>query len=183
MILLIDNFDSFTFNLVDALESLGQEVLVIKNTTSINELSKLQFDRIVISPGPGTPNSAGNVLDVIDLFHSQTPILGICLGHQAIAQYFGGMVTRSKYPMHGKLTSVCHSGDRFFQGIPVNFNVIRYNSLQAKLSEELVVTARSSDGEVMGLKHPKYNLYGLQYHPESILTEYGTQVLENWLSV
>lgn len=189
MILMIDNYDSFTFNIVQYLGELGSEVLVKRNDKiSLNEISALQPNKIVISPGPCTPNEAGISLDVIKEFYKKIPILGVCLGHQTIGQAFGGKVIAAKKIMHGKTSKIIHYGDKIFSDIPKTFNATRYHSLvidQATFPSELEITATTNDDdtEIMALKHKSYDVYGIQFHPESILTEHGHKLLENFLNV
>ena len=182
MILLIDNFDSFTFNLVDSFEQLGEQVIVVRNDLSVKELKMLKFDRVVISPGPCTPLLSGNLMTLLAQVYNKVPVLGICLGHQAIVEFFGGEITSSKYPSHGKERVVKHFDDLLFEGIPSVFKVIRYNSLTVgTLPTDIRCLAIEDTKEIMSLAHDNYSIVGIQYHPESVLTEHGLKMLSNWL--
>jgi anthranilate synthase/aminodeoxychorismate synthase-like glutamine amidotransferase len=187
MLLVIDNYDSFTYNLVQYLGELGAEIRVFRHDAiTLEEIAALGPDRIVISPGPGTPDDAGISLDLIKRFHRTTPILGVCLGHQAIGQAFGGRVSRAKRQMHGKTSEITHDGRGVFKGLPPRFLATRYHSL-AVLEEgfpaELEVSARADDGEIMGLRHRRFPVEGVQFHPESVLTDQGKVLLANFLSL
>lgn len=190
MLLMIDNYDSFTYNVVQYLGELGADVHVIRNDElSIAEIEALQPERIVVSPGPCTPNEAGVSLEVIRHFAGKLPILGVCLGHQSIGQAFGGDVVRARQAMHGKTSPVFHKDQGVFEGLNHPLTVTRYHSLVVKLEtlpEELEVTAwtQHADGsvdEIMGLRHKALNIEGVQFHPESILTEQGHELLANFL--
>ena len=191
MILMIDNYDSFTFNIVQYLGELGADVVVKRNDeVSIDEIEKLNPDRIVISPGPCTPNEAGVSIDVVKNFYQQKPILGVCLGHQTIGQAFGGKIVSAKRIMHGKTSKINHDGDHLFENIQQNFTATRYHSLvidEESLPDSLIITARTdeseNESEIMGIRHKEYRLFGVQFHPESILTESGHKLLENFLNV
>lgn len=187
MILVIDNYDSFTFNLVQYLGELGADLQVYRNDAlTIDQIRELAPEKIIISPGPCTPNEAGISLDVIRAFGATTPILGVCLGHQSIGQVYGGTVCRAPYLMHGKVSQIYHKGEGLFEGIPNPFTATRYHSLIVRredLPEDLIVTAETEDGIVMGLKHKEHPVYGLQFHPESILTEGGKEMLKNFLDL
>lgn len=186
MILMIDNYDSFTYNLVQYFGELGCEIVVYRNDQiTLAEIEALRPDHIVISPGPGDPDDAGISLAVIEHFHQTTPILGVCLGHQAIGQAFGGKVVRADNLMHGKVSAMEHDGQGVFRGIPSPFTATRYHSLivHEQLPDCLQVTARTVDGEMMGLRHTDYPTVGVQFHPESILTEHGHQLLQNFLEM
>ena len=189
MILMIDNYDSFTFNIVQYLGELGAEVFVKRNNEiTIEQINTLNPDRIVISPGPCTPNDAGISLDVVKNFYKQKPILGVCLGHQTIGQAFGGKIVSAKRIMHGKTSNITHNEKDLFDSIAQNFTATRYHSLvidEQSLPDCLLVTARSDDteSEIMGIRHKEYNLFGVQFHPESILTQSGHKLLENFLNV
>jgi len=191
MILMIDNYDSFTFNIVQYLGELGADVVVKRNDeVSIDEIEKLNPDRIVISPGPCTPNEAGVSIDVVKNFYQKKPILGVCLGHQTIGQAFGGKIVSAKRIMHGKTSKINHDGDYLFENIQQNFTATRYHSLvidEGSLPDSLIITARTdeseNESEIMGIRHKECRLFGVQFHPESILTESGHKLLENFLNV
>jgi len=185
MILVIDNYDSFTYNLVQYLGELGEEVVVKRNDEiSLDEIAAMRPDHIVISPGPCTPNEAGISLSVIDRFKGEIPILGVCLGHQSIGQAFGGDVVRAERLMHGKTSPIRHDGSGLFAGLPNPFTATRYHSLIVKretLPAELEITAETDEGEIMGLRHKQYPIEGVQFHPESIITEHGLTMLRNFI--
>lgn len=187
MILVIDNYDSFTYNLVQYLGEMGAHVEVFRNDViSVGQMRKLAPERLLISPGPGMPSGAGVTLEAIRAFAGKIPILGVCLGHQAIGEAFGGKVTRAPYIMHGKTTEVCHDSQTIFRGLPYRFRATRYHSLVVEregLPDILEVSATSPDGIVMGLRHRKYKIEGVQFHPESVMTEYGKMLLENFLKI
>jgi len=185
MILVLDNYDSFTYNLVQYLGELGAAVKVVRNDeVSVEEVARLHPERIVISPGPCTPNEAGISLELIRRLAGSVPIFGVCLGHQAIGQAFGGKVVRAKQVMHGKVSRIRHDGHGVFAGVPDGFAATRYHSLaveRASLPAALTVTAQSEDGEIMGLRHREQAVEGVQFHPEALLTEHGHRMLENFL--
>ncbi|HEY85720.1 MAG TPA: anthranilate phosphoribosyltransferase, partial [Chloroflexi bacterium] len=186
MILVIDNYDSFTYNLVQYLGELGQEVTVVRNDQiTLDEIERLDPSHILISPGPGEPDGAGLSLEVIKRFHQTTPILGVCLGHQCIGQAFGGQITRAERLMHGKTSTIEHNSQDIFANIPNSFTATRYHSLivDEKLPDCLEVTARTPEGEMMGLRHKSYLTVGVQFHPEAILTEHGHLLLKNFLEM
>ncbi len=186
MILVIDNYDSFTYNLVQYLGELGAELTVRRNDQiTADEIRRLAPDHIVISPGPGAPQDGGVSLEVIREFYRDTPILGVCLGHQCIGAAFGGRVDRAPRLMHGKTSPIYHYGSGLFEGLPSPFQATRYHSLlvHEPLPDCLQVTAFTSEGEVMALKHKTAPLVGVQFHPESILTEYGKDILQNFLTL
>ncbi|MEW6183676.1 MAG: aminodeoxychorismate/anthranilate synthase component II [Bacillota bacterium] len=187
MVLMVDNYDSFTYNLVQYLAEIGAEVEVFRNdAVTTGEIESLNPSHIVLSPGPCTPNEAGICLDVIGRFTGRIPILGVCLGHQAIGQAFGGRVVRAERLMHGKTSPVHHDGRSVFRGIPSPFTATRYHSLIVSpedLPESLEVSARTEEGEIMGVRHRQHLVEGVQFHPESILTEYGKDLLRNFLSL
>jgi anthranilate synthase component 2 len=182
---MIDNYDSFTYNLVQYFGELGEEVRVFRNDQiTVDEVEKLAPAYIVISPGPCTPNEAGISVPVIERFANSVPILGVCLGHQCIGQAFGGRVVHAKSVMHGKTSAIRHEGEGVFAGLPNPLTATRYHSLvveRASLPECLKVTAWSDDGEVMGVRHRELAVEGVQFHPESILTEAGHDLLRNFL--
>ena len=187
MILMIDNYDSFTYNLVQYLGELGEELRVYRNDQiTISEIEELAPERIVISPGPGRPERAGICLELIGHFAGKIPILGVCLGHQAIASAFGGKIVRAKRLMHGKTSEIHHNDKRIFQGLKNPFLAVRYHSLaveEASLPKDFEVSARAEDQEIMAIQHKKYPLEGVQFHPESILTEEGKKLLANFLKL
>ncbi|HEU4434027.1 MAG TPA: aminodeoxychorismate/anthranilate synthase component II [Pyrinomonadaceae bacterium] len=188
MLLVIDNYDSFTYNLVQYLGELGQTVEVRRNNqVTVEEIeTSLRPERIVISPGPGTPDDAGVSLNVIDRFAGKVPLLGVCLGHQAIGQAFGGRVVRAPQLMHGKASEVNHDGRTIFAGISEPFLAGRYHSLiveKESLPQCLEVSASTNDGVIMGLRHRQWKIEGVQFHPESILTSEGKRLLSNFLSL
>jgi len=185
MILVLDNYDSFTYNLVQYLGELGAEVRVVRNDElGVEAVAALAPQRIVISPGPGTPDGAGISLALIERLGARVPILGVCLGHQAIGQAFGGKVVRAGRVMHGKVSTIRHDARGLFAGVPNDFTATRYHSLvvdQGSLPDVLEVSARSEDGEIMGLRHRSLAVEGVQFHPEALLTEHGHRMLENFL--
>jgi len=185
MILVLDNYDSFTYNLVQYLGELGAEVKVLRNDEmTVEAIEALGAERVVLSPGPGTPNEAGVSLALIGRLAGKVPILGVCLGHQAIGQAFGGRVVRAQRVMHGKVSRIRHDGKGVFGGVPADFAATRYHSLaveRASLPAALEVTAQSEDGEIMGLRHREFAVEGVQFHPEALLTEHGHKMLENFL--
>ncbi|GAN71404.1 anthranilate synthase component II [Acetobacter syzygii] len=186
MILLIDNYDSFTFNLVHYLGELGEECDVRRNDTlSVEDALALAPDAIVLSPGPCSPNEAGICCDLIAAAAGNVPVFGVCLGHQSIGQVFGATVVRSPTPMHGKISPVFHNGTDVFEGLPSPFNATRYHSLTlepASIPEELEVTAWTADGVIMGVRHKTFPISGVQFHPESIASEHGHDLLRNFLT-
>jgi len=186
MILVIDNYDSFTYNLVQYLEELGAEVIVLKNDQfSYEEIENLYPEGIVISPGPGRPDEAGLCLELIQRFAGIIPILGVCLGHQAIAQAFGADIVVNWRMMHGKISAIHHDGQGILRDVKSPFDATRYHSLvvdASSLPACLMVSARSEEGEIMGIRHRQYPIEGIQFHPESILTEYGKDIIFNFLA-
>ena len=186
MILVIDNYDSFTYNLVQYLGEMGAELDVRRNDTlTIEDVARMAPEKIVISPGPGTPDDAGITLDLIREFGQKTPIFGVCLGQQAIGQAMGGRVIRAEKLMHGKTSPVSHTGQGVFRGLPSPLEATRYHSLiveRETLPECLEITATTDDGEIMGLRHKTWPLEGVQFHPESVLTEHGKDILRNFLT-
>ncbi|HEY1151460.1 MAG TPA: aminodeoxychorismate/anthranilate synthase component II [Pseudoduganella sp.] len=185
MLLMIDNYDSFTYNIVQYFGELGEDVRTYRNDEiTIAEIEALNPDRICISPGPKAPAQAGISVEVLKYFAGKKPILGVCLGHQAIGEAFGGKVIRAKQVMHGKTSLIAHTGVGVFQGLPSPFTVIRYHSLaieRSSLPSCLEVTAWTDDGEIMGVRHKEYDIEGVQFHPESILSEHGHALLKNFL--
>jgi para-aminobenzoate synthetase component 2 len=187
MILVIDNYDSFTYNLVQYLGELKHEPVVYRNDKiTIEEVVQLKPDHILISPGPCTPNEAGISLEIIEKLAGQIPILGVCLGHQSIAQVFGGKVIRAERLMHGKTSQIKHDGKTIFEGLPNPLTATRYHSLiveRESLPDVLEISAETEEGEIMGLRHKHFPIEGVQFHPESIITEQGKELLANFLSL
>ena len=186
MLLLIDNYDSFTYNLFQYLNELGEEVVVVRNDkTTVNEIENMKPERIIISPGPSTPLRAGISNDVIKHFGSKLPVLGVCLGHQCIGYSYGGKIGQAGQIMHGKSSQIHHDSKGVLAGIPEPFSAIRYHSLVVErdgLPDCLEVTAWTDDGEIMGLRHRQHPVEGIQFHPESFMTEAGKEILRNFLS-
>ncbi len=187
MLLLIDNYDSFTYNLYHYLAELGADVVVKRNDElTVDEVFALRPEGIVLSPGPCTPNEAGICLDVIAKAGGEMPILGVCLGHQAIGQAYGGRIVRASVPMHGKLSRIHHTGKGVFRGLNNDFEATRYHSLTiepASLPAALEITATTDDGTIMGVMHKKHPVHGVQFHPESIASENGHALLQNFLTI
>jgi anthranilate synthase component II len=187
MLVIIDNYDSFTYNLVQYFGELKVDIKVFRNDqVTLEQLQILQPDYLVISPGPCTPKESGISPEVVRYFSGKVPLLGVCLGHQCIGEVFGGKVIRAPFPVHGKLSTIHHNGQGLFQGIPEPFEAVRYHSLVVEkqtFPEVLEVTATTEDGLVMGLKHREHPTYGLQFHPESIFTGVGKSLLANFLRV
>ena len=185
MLLMIDNYDSFTYNLVQYFRALGAAVDTIRNDAiDLDGLRQLRPKQLVISPGPCTPNEAGISMQAINHFCGKIPILGVCLGHQAIGQVFGGRIIRAKKVMHGKSSDITHQGQGVFSGLPTRFSVVRYHSLaieRESLPDCLSITAQTEDGEIMGVHHRDLPIEGVQFHPESIDTEHGMEMLERFL--
>jgi anthranilate synthase/aminodeoxychorismate synthase-like glutamine amidotransferase len=187
VLLVIDNYDSFTFNLVQYFGQLGVTMRVFRNDElSPAEAERLNPDRVLISPGPCSPSEAGVSLDIIKTFAGKKPVLGVCLGHQSIGQLFGGKVIRAPKQMHGKLSPIQHTGRGVFRGLASPFTATRYHSLiveRASLPDCLEITAETADGVIMGLQHKQFSVHGVQFHPESIATEGGMQILKNFLAL
>ncbi|MCA1590413.1 MAG: aminodeoxychorismate/anthranilate synthase component II [Acidobacteria bacterium] len=188
MLLIIDNYDSFTYNLVQYLGELGAQMKIVRNDEiTVDDIEqKLRPERILISPGPGDPDAAGITLETIARFGARVPILGVCLGHQAIGQHFGGKVVRGPEPVHGKPVTIRHDGETIFEGVPDSFNAGRYHSLvveRESMPDCLEISAESPDGLVMALRHREHKIEGVQFHPESILTEHGKTLLNNFLHI
>lgn len=185
MLIVIDNYDSFTYNLVQYLGELGARMRIFMNDEiSAGEIERLAPDRLLISPGPGVPDNAGISLEVIERFAGKLPILGVCLGHQAIGQHFGGRVIRAPMPVHGKPAAITHDGKTIFEGVDEKLQAGRYHSLvieRETLPDCLAISAESSDGIIMGIRHRRLPIEGVQFHPESILTEHGRLILQNFL--
>jgi anthranilate synthase/aminodeoxychorismate synthase-like glutamine amidotransferase len=184
---MIDNYDSFTYNLVQYLGILGSDVKVRRNDhVTLEEIDTMAPERLVISPGPGIPQTSGIIVPLIQRFYQQVPILGVCLGHQAVAVALGGKVVRASRLMHGKVSEIHHDGQGVFHDVPDPFTATRYHSLaveEESLPSSLQITARAEDGEIMGVRHKDYPVHGIQFHPESILTEEGMRILENFLNL
>lgn len=187
MIVMIDNYDSFTYNLVQYLEEIGVAVKVLRNDVmGVEEIQALDPDGIVISPGPGGPDDAGVSLDVVQTFAPRIPILGVCLGHQTIAQAFGARIIGARRLMHGKTSMITSDGEGVYQGFSKPFQAMRYHSLavaEESIPDSLKITARSDDGEIMGLRHKTYCVEGIQFHPESIMTTVGKRLLRNFVKM
>jgi anthranilate synthase/aminodeoxychorismate synthase-like glutamine amidotransferase len=185
MLLVIDNYDSFTYNLVQYLGEMGAEPQVYRNDAiTVEQIRELKPERIVISPGPGVPKDAGVTIDAIRELGAKIPILGVCLGNQAIGEAFGGRVVRATYLMHGKTSEICHDSTTIFRGLPYRFKATRYHSLiveKESLPESLEISATTPDGIIMGLRHREYRVEGVQFHPESVMTEHGKKLLQNFL--
>lgn len=185
MLLVIDNYDSFVFNLVQYLGKLGAQMEIVRNDkVSIEDVDRMKPEKIVISPGPGTPESAGICVELIKHFAGKVPILGVCLGHQCIGKAFGAKVVLAKVPMHGKTSVITHAGTGILTSIPQDLTVARYHSLvieKESMPDHLVVTAFSEDGSVMAIQHSRHPIFGVQFHPESIASLYGMEVLQNFL--
>lgn len=186
MILIIDNYDSFTYNLYQYIGIFNSNIKVVRNDAiTIEEIQDLNPEKIIISPGPKSPKEAGICIDVIKHFYDKKPILGICLGHQCIAEAFGGTVSYAKELFHGKQSEITHNKNSIFKGISSPLKVARYHSLAAvekDLPKELNIIAKTNDGEIMAIAHKKYNVIGLQFHPESIYTEHGKKIIENFIN-
>lgn len=183
-ILIIDNYDSFTYNLFDYFCQIGTDCQVIRNNElTFEQFCALEFDGLVLSPGPKRPSDAGLLMPLIDYFHDKKPILGICLGHQAIGEYFGATLSNSPIPMHGKTSTIHHQHHPLFGGVPASYSVMRYHSLQLEnlSATPLAVIAKTDTNEVMAIAHQYLPIFGVQFHPESILTEHGIALLENWV--
>ncbi len=184
-ILLVDNYDSFTYNLYQYLKSFEHNVSVHQNDAlTIEQIEKMAPDKIVISPGPGTPLDAGISLDVVSRFKEEIPILGVCLGHQVIARVFGARIIKSENPVHGKSVTITHNNSRIYSSLPQNVKVGLYHSLivdEETISPDFIISARSENNKVMGIQHKTFDLEGVQFHPESILTECGYRMIENWI--
>ena len=187
MILMIDNYDSFTYNLVRYFEELNEKVIVYRNDKINNKIiNELKPSGIVISPGPKAPKDAKEVLDIIDSFKGKVPILGICLGHQCIGEYFKGNIVKGVRPIHGKISKITNTGEGIFKGLQSEFNVTRYHSLiinKETFPKELKITAQTEDGVIMGIEHRNMKIYGVQYHPEAVLTEEGHSLLNNFIKI
>lgn len=179
--MLLDNFDSFTYNLVDYFNQIGISCKIFRNNVALSEITRHSYSGIVLSPGPGTPVKAGNLMQVIAHYQSSLPVLGICLGHQALGEYFGARLEKAAVPMHGKIDEIITTGDYLFQGLPKKIKVVRYHSLVLyDLPEILSATAMSTGDEIMGIRHKYLPISGLQFHPEAVMTDSGLSMLRNW---
>ena len=186
MILVIDNYDSFTYNLVQYLGELGADLLIFRNDAiTVSEIDEMGPDAIVLSPGPGRPENSGVCLEVVETLHERVPILGVCLGHQAIIHVFGGMIDRAPRLMHGKTSTIHHTGQGIFASFPSPFTATRYHSLIVRepVPQGFDVTAFTAEGEIMAIQHREHPLHGVQFHPESILTPHGKRLLDNFLRI
>lgn len=187
MLFLLDNYDSFVYNLYAYFQELGQEILIKRpDEISLTEIEQMDFEGIVISPGPGHPSAALLSLQIIDTFKGKMPILGVCLGHQAIGYYFGAPIKKGLKPMHGKISRITNDGKSLFQGFPRQINVTRYHSLVISpdsIVADFDINALSEDGAVMAVSHKKYPIYGVQFHPEAVLTEHGHDLLSNFIEI
>ena len=185
MFLMIDNYDSFVFNLFRYFKELNEDVKIKRNDKiTIEEIKRLNPEGIIISPGPKAPKDMKECLNIIEEFKGKIPILGVCLGHQCIGYSFGSKIKKGDFPVHGKVSKITHDGKGIFKGIKNNINVTRYHSLvvdRNSLGEDLEITALSDDGVVMGIRHKRYNIEGVQFHPEAVLTEYGHEMLKNFI--
>ena len=187
MFLMIDNYDSFVYNLIRYFEELNEEVIIYRNDKiTLKEIEDMDLEGIIISPGPKSPKEAGLSLEVIDRFKSEIPILGICLGHQCIGHFFGGNIIRGKEPIHGKISYIEHNGKDIFKNIKNPLRVTRYHSLildNKSTPDSLEITSKTIDGVVMGIRHKDYNIYGVQFHPEAEMTEEGHKMLKNFINI
>jgi len=182
-ILLLDNFDSFTYNLQDYLGRVGVSCEVFRNNVGLDEITKNSYAGVLLSPGPGKPQGAGNLMQILDYYHDKLSILGVCLGHQAIGEFFGATLTKAQKPMHGKISKITITAESaLFQDLPKSFNVVRYHSLVLQdLPECLEITALSQEKEIMALQHKSLPIFGVQFHPEAALTDFGLQMVANWV--
>ncbi|MBN3520655.1 aminodeoxychorismate/anthranilate synthase component II [Algoriphagus lutimaris] len=183
MILLIDNFDSFSHMLADLVRQTGAELKIVRNDTSLEEIQAIEFSAMILSPGPGKPDQAGNLMEIFEEYYKKVPVLGVCLGHQAIGEFFGAALVKNDIPVHGKVQQVKKvSAHPFTTGLPDTFNVTRYHSLQVEnIPSILEVLLETQKGEVMGIAHRELPILGIQYHPEAFLTEYGLKLIQNWI--
>ncbi|WP_071392756.1 anthranilate synthase component II [Bacillus tuaregi] len=184
MILVVDNYDSFTYNLVQYIQEIGRDLVVRRNNeVTLDEIQTMKPEAILLSPGPGNPDTAGICLDIVKTYHQDIPILGVCLGHQIIAQAFGGKIKKAQQPMHGKISLMDHDQRSLFKELPTPTPITRYHSLvvdEATLPDCLEITARSEDGEIMALRHKRFSVEGVQFHPEAILTSSGKRMIRNF---
>lgn len=184
MILLIDNFDSFSHMLADLVRQTGVELKIVRNDSSLEEIHAIEFSALILSPGPGRPDQAGNLMQIFEEYYKKVPVLGVCLGHQAIGEFFGAKLEKNEIPVHGKVHQVKKTVNHpFVEGLPEYFYVTRYHSLQlGEIPTMLKVLLETPKGEVMGLVHRDLPILGIQYHPEAFLTEYGLQLIQNWVN-
>ncbi|AKP51194.1 anthranilate synthase component II [Cyclobacterium amurskyense] len=185
MILLIDNFDSFSHILADYFRRTGEKVTVLRNNVSLKEVQTYDFSALVISPGPETPDKAGNLMEILAHYYDKVPVLGICLGHQALGTFFGAGLVRSPWPMHGKISTVCRTKNHeVLMGLPEHFNVTRYHSLELEnIPDCMELILEGEKGEIMALAHKYLPILGIQFHPEAHLTEHGQQLIQNWINL
>ncbi len=184
MILLLDSFDSFTYNLLDYFGQLGVPAQVVRNDVSLAKIQQLEFQAIVLSPGPGKPRQAGVLMELVEYYHATLPMLGICLGHQALGEFFGASLIKGIKPMHGKVSEITCEPDPIFAGLPRTMPVVRYHSLVLQQpSAQMVPLAYTAAGELMAFRHVSLPLYALQFHPEAALTTYGLDILRNWITI
>ncbi|HSI91548.1 MAG TPA: aminodeoxychorismate/anthranilate synthase component II [Adhaeribacter sp.] len=184
MLLLLDNFDSFTYNLRDYFQQLGQEVLVLRNDVPLAEIQQHKFEGIILSPGPGKPADAGVLMEVIAHYHDKLPILGICLGHQALGEFYGAKLEKAAKPMHGKISEITCANEALFLDLPGKMAVTRYHSLLLTgLPASLKPLAQTNEGELMAFRHHELPVFAVQFHPEALLTTYGLDILRNWISI
>lgn len=183
MLLLIDNFDSFSHILADLIRQTGEELLILRNDAKLSDLEAIDFRGLILSPGPGIPGQSGNLMEILGKYHGRVPVLGVCLGHQAIGEFFGAELVKSETPVHGKVHKIRKTKPHFFtQNLPEKFSVTRYHSLQLKnLPDCLESILETESGEIMGIAHRALPILGIQYHPEAHLTEYGLELVSSWL--
>lgn len=183
MLLLIDNFDSFSHILADLIRQTGVELIILRNDISLEELEPIDFQGLILSPGPGLPSRSGNLMAIFEKYYKKVPVLGVCLGHQAIGEFFGAELVKNQVPTHGKVHLVRKNQTHFFTDhLPDHFKVTRYHSLQLKnLPDCLEIILETESGEIMGMAHKRFPIFGIQYHPEAYLTEFGLEVIQNWL--
>lgn len=183
MLLLIDNFDSFSHILADLIRQTGEKLTILRSDTTPEEVGKVEFKGLILSPGPGRPSDSGNLMGIFERFHDQVPVLGVCLGHQAIGEFFGAKLIKNERPVHGKVHMVHQTLPHFFtQNLPEHFQVTRYHSLQlTDLPDCLESILETDGGEIMGIAHRDLPILGIQYHPEALLTEYGLEIIQNWI--
>lgn len=183
MLLLIDNFDSFSYILADLIRQTGEELKVVRNDISLEEVEKIPFDGLILSPGPGIPKNAGNLMDIFERYYQKVPVFGVCLGHQAIGEFFGAKIIKNDFPTHGKVREIRKIGDPIIlKNLPERFKVTRYHSLQLEgLPESLIPILETESHEIMGIQHKSLPILGVQYHPEALLSEFGLELIQAWL--